>query len=114
MKNRSTFVATLALVALLAGRNDVCAADKSAKEEFQQAERILTQKQVNAESVQQEIGRLEAQKAGAQKELTLASTRLTDINAKLSAAINSGHPEDIDKWKREAAVWEARKKNAET
>lgn len=114
MKNRSIFIAILALVSLLSGRNDLRAAEKSAKEEFQQAERILTQKQINADSVQQELGRLGEQKALLQKELALATSRLAAIDAKISAASNSGTAEEIDKLKREASVWEARKKNSET
>jgi protein involved in polysaccharide export with SLBB domain len=114
MKNRFTFVAMLMLVAFFAEQNSVLALDKSAKEEFQQAERVLAQKQVTADSVQQEIGRLGEQKAALQKELLLANARLTEINAKVSAATTSGKAEEIEKWKREAVLWEARKKNAET
>jgi protein involved in polysaccharide export with SLBB domain len=119
MKNRfilfAAFICSAICSALFPGQNEVFAADKSTREEFQQAERILTQKQVDAESVQQEIGRLEARRSGLEKELTLANTKLAAIDAKLTAAVNqSSTGDEIDKLKREAALWETRKKNAET
>jgi protein involved in polysaccharide export with SLBB domain len=114
MKNRFTAVATLSLVTLFYGWNCVDAADQSAREEFQRAERALTQKQVNSDSVQQELGRLSQQKALLQKELALANARLADINAKINTATTLGKAEEIDKLKRESAAWDIRKKNAET
>ncbi len=114
MKKRIILFAALALLPLSIGINSVHASDKSIKEEFQKSERILSQKQVSNESVQQEIERLSDQKAVVQKELTLANTKLADINAKISASITAGHAEETDKWKTEASAWETRKKNAET
>jgi protein involved in polysaccharide export with SLBB domain len=112
MKNRLTLVATFSLAALFSAGIGAFAQDKT-KEEFHQAERILTQKQADAESVQQELGRLAAQKASLQKELALSTAKLNDLDAKISAATNTGKAEEIDKLKRDAALWEARKSNAE-
>lgn len=113
MKNRFNFAAHAILILIFCG--NVCSRvlAKSTKEEFQEAERRLTEKQVNAESVQQELGRLGEQKASAQKELTLANARIAELNAKLAAATNAGRAEEIDKLKRDASVWEARKQNAD-
>ena len=114
MKNRFTAVATLALVTFFYNWNPVNASDKTAREEFQRAEQALTQIQINTESVQKELSRLGEQKTLLQKELALANSKLSDINAKITASTNLGKPDEIDKWKRDAEAWEIRKKNAET
>jgi protein involved in polysaccharide export with SLBB domain len=107
-----------AVLMLFGAASFVQAADKlesykKSREEFQQAERAIAKKQTSSDSAQKEIDRLAEQKALWERELVFYKGKLSNAQTQLQAFSNSGAAEEIDKWKREVTVNEARVKTAE-
>lgn len=87
---------------------------KKSRQEYQQAERALTQKQATAESIQQELDRLNEQKALWEKEITFYRTKLNNARGQLASATSTGSADEVDRWKREVIALEERVKTAES
>ncbi len=118
MKNIRSSIARflyLGLVACVPATQAVDKADayKKSREEYQQAERALVQKQTTAESVQKELDRLSEQKTLWEREIIFHRTKLNNAKSQLASATSGGTAQETDRWKREIVALEDRIKSAE-
>ena len=88
------------------------AANKQARDEFEQAELSAHQKQLDAKSVQDRLDTLTEQKNLWQREIVNAKGKASFAKEKLAQATTDGVREDIEKWRLEASNWDARAKAA--
>ncbi|MBA4147313.1 MAG: SLBB domain-containing protein [Verrucomicrobia bacterium] len=119
MKKIRSSIARLLLLGLIAVVPPVVALDKAdlykkSREEYQQAEHALAQKQATAVSVQKELDGLNEQKVLWEREIVFYRTKLNNAKSQLAAATSAGTAGEVDRWKREIVGLEERVKTAET
>ncbi|MDB6025597.1 MAG: polysaccharide export protein [Verrucomicrobiales bacterium] len=93
---------------------DKIEAHKKSKEEFLQAQRAAEKKQLSTDTVQRDLDRLTEQKTLWEKEIVYAKSKLSYASAQLEKAAKVSAAEDVDRWKRDVATFEARLKASET
>lgn len=92
---------------------DKLEAYKKAREEFQQAEKAVSSRQMGNDNVQKDLEKLEEEKALWGRELSFYRNKLTHAQSQMEASISKGALEEVERWKREVALLEAKVKNAE-
>ncbi len=91
---------------------DKADAYKKNREEFEQAERAMIQKQTATESVQRELDKLAEQKTLWERESAYYKKKVADAQAELAKA-DISNPDEMDRLKREVVALDERLKNAE-